>query len=95
MPPPRGHFCRADFARSIASTRIKHHDDVCQRDDDNDGRAAINGHADDVLNDTSSYLPILGWHYLSNNACLMRPHLLYACLVVSRIIITCYIIRHF
>ena len=25
----------------------------------------------------------LGWHYLSNAACLMRPRLFYECLVVS------------
>ena len=33
-----------------------------------------------------------GWHYLSHATCLIQPHLFYACLVVSRIII-CYIIR--
>ena len=27
----------------------------------------------------------IGWHYLSNATCLIRPHLFYACLVVSRI----------
>ena len=37
---------------------------------------------------------VMGWHYLSNATCLIRPHLLYACFVVSRII-SCYIIRHF
>ena len=37
----------------------------------------------------------LGWLYLSNATCLMRPHLCYACFVVSRSTIICYIIRHF
>ena len=37
----------------------------------------------------------LGWHYSSNATCLMRPHLFYAFFVVSRITMTCYIIRHF
>ena len=36
-----------------------------------------------------------GWHYLSNAACLMRPHLFNACFVVPRITIICYIIRRF
>ena len=33
-------------------------------------------------------------HYLSNATRLMRPHLFYACFVVSMITMTCYIIRH-
>ena len=33
-----------------------------------------------------------GWHCLSNATCLMRPHLFYACFVVSNIIIVCCII---
>ena len=37
----------------------------------------------------------IGWYYLSNATCLMRPRLFYAMLVVSMIIIICYIIRHF
>ena len=38
----------------------------------------------------------IGWHYLSNATCWIRPHLFYACLVVSRITIICYIlIRRF
>ena len=35
-----------------------------------------------------------GWHYLSHATCLIRPHLLSACFVVSRITILCFIIRH-
>ena len=38
---------------------------------------------------------VAGWHYLSNVTCLIRLHLFYACFVVSRITIMCYIIRHF
>ena len=38
--------------------------------------------------------PLLGWHYLSNATCLIRPHVFYALFIVSRIIIICYIIRH-
>ena len=38
--------------------------------------------------------PLLGWLYLSNATCLMRPHLFYACFVAPRITITCYMIRH-
>ena len=34
----------------------------------------------------------LGWHYLSNTTCLIRPPL-YVFFVVSRMIIICYIIR--
>ena len=37
----------------------------------------------------------LGWHYLSNATCLIRPRLVYACSVVSRITIHCQHIRHF
>ena len=37
---------------------------------------------------------VLGWHYLSNATCLIRPHLLYALFIVSRVIISCHIIRH-
>ena len=37
----------------------------------------------------------LGWHYLSNAACLMPPRLCYACFVVTGITITCYILSHF
>ena len=35
----------------------------------------------------------LGWHYLSNAACPIRPRLVYACFVVSRTTISCYIMR--
>ena len=34
---------------------------------------------------------VFGWQYLSNATCLMRPQLLYACFVASRITILCYI----
>ena len=37
----------------------------------------------------------VGWHYLSNATCLMRPRSFYARFVASRITIVCYIIRHF
>ena len=37
---------------------------------------------------------IIGWHYLSNATCLMRPRLFYVRFVVSRITILCYIVRH-
>ena len=36
----------------------------------------------------------IGWHYLSNAACLIRPRLFYALSVVSRTIINCYMIHH-
>ena len=35
----------------------------------------------------------LGWHYLSNATCLMRPRSFYLFSIVSRIII-CQIVRH-
>ena len=35
-----------------------------------------------------------GWHYLFNAICLIRPHMLYALFVVSRIITICDILRH-
>ena len=35
----------------------------------------------------------IGWHYLSNASCLIRPHLLYALCIVSRIAGSCYTIR--
>ena len=35
----------------------------------------------------------LGRRYLSDATCLIRPHLFYACFVVSRITIICYIVR--
>ena len=35
----------------------------------------------------------IGWHYLSNATCLIRPRLFYALFAVSRIIIVCYMIR--
>ena len=35
----------------------------------------------------------VGWHHLSNVTCLTRPHSLHASLVVSRIVMMCYIIR--
>ena len=41
------------------------------------------------------HVMLFGWHYLSNATCPMRPHLFYACFVVSRIAIICYILRHF
>ena len=37
----------------------------------------------------------LGWHYLSDATCLMRPRLFYASFVASRITTSCYILRHF
>ena len=37
----------------------------------------------------------LGWHYLSNATCLIRPHWFYVYFVVSWTVIICYIIRHF
>ena len=40
---------------------------------------------------TSTYM--YTWHYLSKTTCLIRPRLFYACFVVSRITITCDIIR--
>ena len=36
----------------------------------------------------------LGWHYLSNATCLMRPHSFYVFFFVSRITILCYIILY-
>ena len=43
-----------------------------------------------------SEIPLmLGWHYLSNATCLIRPHLFYACFVLSRIIIHCQINHRF
>ena len=41
-----------------------------------------------------SQLCVLWWHYLSNATCLTRPHVFYACFVVSRSTISCYTIRH-
>ena len=41
----------------------------------------------------SERLPQVGWHYLSDATCLIRPHSFYACFVVPRVII-CYIICH-
>ena len=38
---------------------------------------------------------LLGWHYLSDATCLIRPRLFYVLFVVSRITITCRIIHHF
>ena len=38
--------------------------------------------------------PAIGWHYLSNTTCLMRPHLFDVCFVVSRIIILCETSHH-
>ena len=35
----------------------------------------------------------IGWHYLSNDTCLIRPPLFYVCFVVSRIAIICSILR--
>ena len=35
-----------------------------------------------------------GWHDLSNSTCLMQPHSFYACVVVSRMTIIRYMIRH-
>ena len=35
-----------------------------------------------------------GWHYLPNGTCLIQPHSCYVFLVVSRINVICYIIRH-
>ena len=35
-----------------------------------------------------------GWRYLSRATCLMRPRLFYVCFVLSRIIISRYIIHH-
>ena len=37
----------------------------------------------------------IGWHYLSNATCLMRPHVFYVLLVASRSTIVCYILHHF
>ena len=37
----------------------------------------------------------VGWNYLSDATCLMRPHLFCACFVVSRVTMICYIIRNF
>ena len=39
--------------------------------------------------------PGIVWHYLSNATCLIRPHLFYVFVVVSRITIICYMIRPF
>ena len=36
----------------------------------------------------------LGWRYLSDATCLIRPRSFYAPLVVSRITIICYMFRH-
>ena len=38
---------------------------------------------------------LIGGHYLSQATCLKRPHLFYACFVVSWTIIICYTICHF
>ena len=35
----------------------------------------------------------VGWHYLSNATCLMRPPWLYVCFVVSRIMLICRMLR--
>ena len=32
---------------------------------------------------------MIGWHYLSNATCLIRPRLFYALFIVSRIIMIC------
>ena len=46
---------------------------------------------------TCSRRRVIGWHYLllSGAACLMRPHLLFVLFVVSRVIMLCYIMKHF
>ena len=36
----------------------------------------------------------LEWHYLSNATCQIRPHLCYACFVVSRTTMICCFLRH-
>ena len=39
--------------------------------------------------------PEIGWHYLSKDTCLIRPHMsFYALPVVSMITIVCKLIRH-
>ena len=38
---------------------------------------------------------LLGWHYLSNATCLMRPRLFYALCIVSKITIICQFARPF
>ena len=40
-----------------------------------------------------SAVALLGWHYLSNATCLIRSHLLYACFILSRIIVSRYMIH--
>ena len=40
------------------------------------------------------YVCVFGWHYLSKATCRMRPRLLYASFVVSRLAITCCFICH-
>ena len=37
----------------------------------------------------------IGWHYLSNATCLIRPHLFYALFIVSRITIICQTKTHY
>ena len=43
----------------------------------------------------SSLQAFIRWHYFSKTTCLIRPDSLYACFVVSRINISCYVARHF
>ena len=43
----------------------------------------------------ASRTSVLGWHFLSDATCLIRPHLFCARFVVSRITPICYMIHHF
>ena len=38
---------------------------------------------------------LLGWHYLSNATCLVRPHLFCALFVATKIIMSCQMTPHF
>ena len=52
------------------------------------GSASYSG----LIYDPPTALPqaaTIGWHYLCNAACLIRPHLIYVCFVVSMITIIC------
>ena len=59
-----------------------------------DNNTNTNNH--NTSNDSNNAnVPKIGWHYLSNVACLTRPPSFCASSVASRIIIICYIVRHF
>ena len=89
---PQRTRCRANTRAAVSDTQVKSSGHSMQRQDRMRGREHDNSNLRDPGPLQADMLQSIGWHYLSNATCLIRPHFFYVLFIVPRITMICYIL---